>query len=134
MSRFLQTVLTAALLVLPFSAKADAGLPMVIEGALHDAAATGNPLVVGAVADRMGNLFPSYRSEINDYLETVVDPATQVMASVNMMLADIPSDPDQGFAMLFETHDMNEEAEAASLAEDLNDLDVGAGEPVSAIQ
>ena len=134
MSRILQTVLIAAALVLPFSAKADTGLPPIIRDALHDAATTGNPLVVDAVADRMGNLFPIYRSEISLYVETVVDAAAQVMSGVNMMLADIPADPDQGFALLFDTHDMTEEAEAASLASDLNDLDVGAGEPVSAIQ
>ncbi len=135
MSRFFQTILFIAALSTPSLVFADQALPSVIETALHDAAGTGNPLVVDAVADRMGNLFPFYRGQINTYVVTIVEPATQVMAGVNSMLADLPTSNDQGLAMLYDHHNMTEESEAASLAADLNDLDVGAGdETISAIQ
>lgn len=127
MSRTLFTIFALSFMVLPLTAQAnEAVLPSVIQTALHDAAVTGNPLVVDAVADRMGNLFPSYRGEIGSYVDGVISPATQVMANINSMLASLPEEKDQGFA-LFDSHEMNEEGEAASLAEDLNNLEVGAG-------
>lgn len=127
MSRLLKTFLIIAALTAPVAASAADVLPSVIQSALHDAATTGNPLVVDAVADRMGTLFPSYRSQINSYVQAVVDPATQVMSSINTMIADIPKSSDNGLAtLLFDPHAMNDEGEAA-MAADLNDLDVGAG-------
>ena len=89
-------------------------------------------MVVDAVADRMGNLFPFYRTQINAYVAEIVTPAASVMAGVNAMLMEIPPPKDQGFA-LFDAHEMNDEAEAASLAEDLNNLDIGAGTETSTL-
>ena len=127
MSRFLYTIMIIATFALPQTAKAsDTVLPAVIQTALHDAAATGNPLVVSAIADRVGNLFPSYRGQIMTYVEQVVTPAATIMANVDMMLADIPAD-DDGATALFDKHEMTDEDEAASLADDLNNIDVGSG-------
>src|SRR5690606_1686434 len=89
MSRYYIAVFLLSLLnVTAYAANQGDAIPAVIAEALNDAAATGNPLVVEAVSDRMATLFPSMKAGIAQYAKEIATPAAAVMAAVSEMDTD----------------------------------------------
>ena len=124
MNRFSVILIALTVCFSPVLAKA-ADLPNVITKAINDAASTGNPLVVEAVSDRLGTLFPDSKTDIKDYIASVAAPATQVASVAKSITAPaMTGDQDDPF---------NVETAAGpadnvnSLAADLNAMEVGSG-------
>ncbi len=126
MSRYYIAVFLLSLLnVTAYAANQGDAIPAVIAEALNDAAATGNPLVVEAVSDRMATLFPSMKAGIAQYAKEIATPAAAVMAAVSEMDTD---DAPIVIGLDMFGRKSAAESEAALTAAELNDLAVGAGE------
>lgn len=126
MSRYYIAVFVLSLLnVTAYAAAESEALPEVIAEALNDAAATGNPLVLDAVSERMSKLFPSMQASIAEYTDKVATPAVAVMAAVSEMEAE---DAPIHIGLDLFGDKPAAESEAALTAAELNDLAVGMGE------
>jgi len=126
MSRYYIAIFALSLLnVTAYAASQSETVPAVIAQALNDAAATGNPLVLDAVAERMSTLFPAMKAGIEEYTTQIAAPASAVMSGVMEMDAD-----DAPISIGFDFFGRNNkaESEAALTAAELNDLAVGAGD------
>lgn len=116
---FAATTLVICLVALPLMAKTfdNARLQSAIEQALNTAAATGDESAVTAKAQDLAAQYPSFTHEIATYVQTVAQPAARVMAVVGDMSAEAAPQSEAG-----------QEEDVASLAAELNAMDVGAGQ------
>jgi hypothetical protein len=125
MNKISFALLALSILFSPVAARADSVLPPVLTKALNDAAATGNPLVVEAVSDRLTSLFPAYKPTITAYVDNIATPATQVAAVAKDAYIPVAAKTDEDDIFNLQTSAGPENPN--SLATELNNMDVGAG-------